>query len=205
MIPPQILSCCQTVGAVDPAVAQRNLQTANTLVGLNNAVMQLLEMEITLLEAQPSDPRRSPRVGEALLWYGERLALTYLEPNIADYKRGAMEGCPVLLQAHALDPRQGGVVAGTEPVAQYCNMLLRAAVVYMTHWPGEKELVMRACKLLSVLVSPKPGLEKALGVAVQLDAFKQLIGMHGNFANREYAGNLQCIAVVATDPALCVP
>ena len=74
---------------------------------------------------------------------------------------------------------------------QHASLLLRGCVVYLSQWPGERDLVEQICRLLGALVNDSfTKSPDGMTIAAKLEQFDELLAAHGRFGEGEWCAGV---------------
>lgn len=130
VIPESITSTCET---------SQGPETIAKMGSVVNSLARLAEFQANKISTSPASPLYSPLLGSQLLWFFTRFCPPYLLPS------------PSLYSNIESNPLYTSFFGSHQAAQELVNTCTSIAVLYLTSWPGEPEVVASTNKLLFAL------------------------------------------------------
>ncbi|KAG7367414.1 hypothetical protein IV203_030085 [Nitzschia inconspicua] len=150
VIPDAILATCQD-----------SQQTTETVASAVRTLQEFAEFQASRIAAHPSDPRLSPLLAKAFLWFLNRWAPAYILPT--EYGNSATQGSIVLPWSYP------------EQAKQSVSFILSLCLHYNCCWPQERQVQDVAASLILSMAKACSNLRLAM---VESAPFRQLLNFH---------------------------
>ncbi|GMH75897.1 hypothetical protein TrST_g29 [Triparma strigata] len=124
---------------VEACASQQAQQIASTITQIVTSLSNLSSYQAMKISTESASPMYSPLIAQQLMWFFDRFCRVYLMPNPRLY-----DG----LEQSILYKDNFGLEANAQALIDVCT---KSAVLYITSWPSEVDVVEGAVKMLEGL------------------------------------------------------